>query len=95
MADGTRAGEPSPDASGAGIPDVGLLAQRAGEYLAVWESAAARLVNAEYHSEDLIDDWFTCWGKWVRDSTALATIGWKAWVVEGQATRRQDGANNA
>jgi hypothetical protein len=25
----------------------------------LWESAAVRLVNAEYHSEDLIDDWFT------------------------------------
>jgi hypothetical protein len=95
MTDGARAGEPSPDAGHAGIPDVGLLAQRAGEYFTVWESAAARLVNAEYHSEDLIDDWFTCWGKWVRDSTALATIGWRAWVAEGQATRRQDGANDA
>jgi hypothetical protein len=95
MVEGSAPSEQSVPRGDGEFPDVSLLAERAGEYLAVWESAAARLVNAEYHSEDLVDDWFTCWGKWVRDSTALVTIGWKTWLAEGAATRGQNGANDA
>ena len=58
--------------------DPARLAGRVDEYRQLWERAAHRLVNEEYHAEDLVDDWFTWWGKVVRDTTALAAITWQA-----------------
>ncbi len=77
------------------LPDLGMMAKRAGEYVAVWEQAAGRLVNSEYHSEDFVDDWFTCWGKWVRDTTAVATMGWNALVAGGAAAQQAGGGDDA
>ena len=84
------------DGSQDGWPELVRLATgRMEEYAQLWEGAAAKFSDSSYRSEDLIDDWFTCWGKWVRDSTALATVGWKAWVAEGVAGRPKDGTNDA
>lgn len=53
-----------------------MAAQRITEYVDVWERAVARLVDGDYHSEDLVEDAFALWGKWVRDSTAAAAMLW-------------------
>ena len=58
--------------------DPALLAGRLDEYRQLWEQTARRLVHEEYHAEDLIDDWFTLWGKVVRDTTAMAAMSWRA-----------------
>jgi hypothetical protein len=52
-------------------------------------------VNADYRSEDLVDDWFTCWGKWVRDSTAMAALTWKRFVAEVPDTADPRGGTDA
>jgi hypothetical protein len=77
-----QAGEPAEPVLAPGGTDLEAMASRASEYVEVWERAANRMVNADYRSEDLIDDWFTCWGKWVRDSTAVTALTWKRFVAE-------------
>ena len=57
----------------------GLAARRATEYVELWESMMAKLASSDYHSDDLVDDWFTWWGKWVRDSTAAAALTWRTY----------------
>ena len=74
--------EGKPPTLAPGGTDMEAMASRASEYVEVWERAANRMVNADYRSEDLVDDWFTCWGKWVRDSTAMAALTWKRFVAE-------------
>jgi hypothetical protein len=57
----------------------GLVARRATEYVELWESTMAKVAASDYHSDDLVDDWFTWWGKWVRDSTAIAALTWRTY----------------
>jgi hypothetical protein len=67
------------------------MSGRLNEYVDVWERAASRLVNDEYHAEDLLDDWFTLWGKWVRDSTAATALAWRAYTGETELTPDEGG----
>src|SRR3712207_9347391 len=53
-------------------------AGRLDEYVALWEGVATRMADATYRSEDLVDDWFTLWGKLARDMTASAALLWRA-----------------
>jgi hypothetical protein len=62
-----------------------LAERRVTEYVDLWEHAVSRLANSEYHSEDLLDDWFSWWGKWVRDSTAATAWLWRAYTDEAAA----------
>jgi hypothetical protein len=59
---------------------VRLATARTEEYVQLWEGAAAKLKNSSYRSEDLIDDWFSFWGKAIRDTTAGAALLWTAGV---------------
>jgi hypothetical protein len=65
-----------------------LAARRLTEYVELWESVMARMAAAEYHSEDLVDDWFSWWGKVARDSTAAATFAWRADGGQGGSPRQ-------
>ena len=56
-----------------------MSARRVTEYVEVWESVVSRMAGAEYHSEDLVDDWFSWWGKVARDSTAAAALAWRGY----------------
>lgn len=65
------------DDSQDGWPDLVRLATvRTQEYVQLWEGAAAKLKDSSYRSEDLIDDWFSFWGKAIRDTTAGAALLW-------------------
>jgi hypothetical protein len=55
---------------------VRLATARTEEYVQLWEGAAAKLKDSSYRSEDLIDDWFSFWGKAIRDTTAGAALLW-------------------
>ena len=57
-----------------------LATARTEEYVQLWEGAAAKLKDSTYRSEDLIDDWFSFWGKAIRDTTAGAALLWTAGV---------------
>ena len=67
-----------------------LAAVRTQEYVQLWEGAAAKLKDSSYRSEDLIDDWFSFWGKAIRDTTAGAALLWTAGMrdVRGRAATR-------
>jgi hypothetical protein len=80
MADGPRLGVGGADALGQASA---LAAERLGEYVELWQSATAKLLRSEYHAEDLIDDWFTWWGKVLRDTTAAMTVVWGAGDAAG------------
>jgi len=68
-----------------------LVARRLQEYGELWEGAAAKLRNSSYRSEDLLDDWFTFWGKAVRDMTAGPALLWGAGSERAsQRSARQD-----
>ena len=69
---------------------VRLATARTEEYVQLWEGAAAKLKNSTYRSEDLIDDWFSFWGKAIRDTTAGAALLWTAGVrdARGRAATR-------
>ena len=69
---------------------VRLATARTEEYVQLWEGAAAKLKDSSYRSEDLIDDWFSFWGKAIRDTTAGAAFLWTAGVrdVRGRAATR-------
>jgi len=71
---------------------VRLATARTEEYIQLWEGAAAKLKNSSYRSEDLIDDWFSFWGKAIRDTTAGAALLWTAGVrdARGRAATRDD-----
>ena len=62
------------------------------EYAQLWESAAAKLSDSSYRSEDLIDDWFKFWGKAIRDMTAGAASSWAAGMrdAQGRGATRDD-----
>lgn len=71
-------------------PDLArLMTRRLGEYVELWEGAAAKLSDSSYRSEHLIDDWFRFWGKAVRDMTAGAALLWSA----GAGSAPRPGAN--
>lgn len=74
-----------------------LAAARTEEYVQLWEGAAAKFKDSSYRSEDLIDDWFTFWGKAIRDMTAGAALLWTAGVrdVPGRAATRDDGPEDS
>lgn len=69
---------------------VRLATARTEEYVQLWEGAAAKLKNSTYRSEDLIDDWFSFWGKAIRDTTAGAALLWTGGVrdARGRAATR-------
>ena len=69
---------------------VRLATARTEEYIQLWEGAAAKLKNSTYRSEDLIDDWFSFWGKAIRDTTAGAAFLWTAGArdARGRAATR-------
>ena len=71
---------------------VRLATARTEEYVQLWEGAAAKLKDSSYRSEDLLDDWFSFWGKAIRDMTAGAALLWTAGVrdVPGRAATRDD-----
>jgi hypothetical protein len=71
---------------------VRLATVRTEEYVQLWEGAAAKLKDSSYRSEDLIDDWFSFWGKAIRDMTAGTAFLWTAAVrdVPGRAATRDD-----
>jgi hypothetical protein len=73
-------------------PDPTALATaRLGEYVELWERVVGKMTRADYHSEDLIDDWFTWWGKCVRDVTAASAMAWSALPDEPAARDRSPG----
>lgn len=79
------------DDSQDGWPDlVRLATARTQEYVQLWEGAAAKFKDSSYRSEDLIDDWFSFWGKTIRDTTAGAAFLWTAGMrdVRGRAATR-------
>ena len=87
MSEPTDAREPDP------LDDPLLLAtRRFEEYVDVWERAVNRLVAGDYHAEDLVDDSFSLWGKWVRDASAASALAWRAVGVaprpDGQGDER-------
>lgn len=82
-------GGPSPEA-GDPIAAAAQMSRRLNEYVDVWERALARLVDADYHAEDLIDDWFSLWGKWVRDITAATALTWSSATAEADARAREE-----
>jgi hypothetical protein len=86
--------EPTDDGSGPLWPGQVTLGTRFNEYLDVWDKAASRLIAADYHSEDLIDDWFALWGKWMRDAAAAATVAWRSYAAES-VNRPSEGAPDA
>ena len=69
---------------------VRLATTRTQEYVQLWEGAAAKLKDSSYRSEDLIDDWFSFWGKAIRDTTAGAALLWTAGMrdIQGRAATR-------
>jgi hypothetical protein len=69
---------------------VRLATARTQEYVQLWEGAAAKLKDSSYRSEDLIDDWFSFWGKAIRDTTAGAALLWTTGMpdVRGRAATR-------
>ena len=68
-----------------------LATGRMEEYIQLWEGAAAKLKDASYRSEDLLDDYFKFWGKAVRDMTAGAALLWTAGVRDALGrTAKQD-----
>ena len=71
---------------------VRLATARTEEYVQLWEGAAAKLKDSSYRSEDLIDDWFSFWGKAIRDMTAGAAFLWTAGVRDapGRAATRDE-----
>ena len=71
---------------------VRLASGRMEEYAQLWEGAAAKLSDSSYRSEDLIDDWFTFWGKAIRDMTAGAAVLWAAGMrdAQGRGAMRDD-----
>jgi hypothetical protein len=71
---------------------VRLATARTEEYVQLWEGAATKFKDSSYRSEDLLDDWFSFWGKAIRDMTAGAALLWTAGVrdVPGRATTRDD-----
>jgi hypothetical protein len=73
-------------------PDLpGLMTRRLQEYGELWEGAAAKLRDASYRSEDLLDDWFRFWGKAVRDMTAGPALLWGAGTERApQRSARQE-----
>ena len=74
------------DDSHEGWPDlVRLATARTQEYVQLWEGAAAKLKDSSYRSEDLIDDWFSFWGKAIRDTTAGAALLWTAGMRDVRA----------
>jgi len=80
-----------PDDSQDGWRDLArLAAARTQEYVQLWEGAAAKLKDSSYRSEDLIDDWFSFWGKAIRDTTAGAALWWTAGMRDagGRAATR-------
>lgn len=78
MADGQAPESHGPGGDGgAAGPTPAMLAGRLDEYRQLWERAATRLAHDEYHAEDLVDDWFSWWGKVVRDTSALAALAWR------------------
>jgi hypothetical protein len=79
------------DDSHDGWPDlVRLATARTQEYVQLWEGAAAKLKDSSYRSEDLIDDWFSFWGKAIRDTTAGAALLWTTGMrdVRGRSVTR-------
>jgi hypothetical protein len=79
MPDGS---EPRPPNSEPVGPETSPIGRRVNEYVDIWEKAASRLLAADYHAEDLVDDWFTWWGKWARDSAAAVTVAWRNYAKE-------------
>lgn len=71
---------------------VRLATRRTEEYVQLWESAAAKLRDSSYRSEDLLDDCFKFWGKAIRDMTAGAAFLWTAGVPDalGRPATRDD-----
>jgi hypothetical protein len=71
---------------------VRLATARTEEYVQLWEGAAAKFKDSSYRSEDLLDDWFSFWGKAIRDTTAGAALLWTAGVrdVPRRAATRDD-----
>ena len=72
---------------------VRLATIRMEEYAQLWEGAAAKLRDSSYRSEDLLDDWFTFWGKAVRDVTAAGALWWTASTRDapGRTAAQDDG----
>lgn len=82
------------DSAPGGPPDVNrLMRRRFEEYVRLWEDAATKLRHSSYRSEHLLDDWFTFWGKAVRDMTAGSALLWRAAVgtTAGDRDRHTDG----
>jgi hypothetical protein len=89
--------EPSGDpASSARRDNPGaVLAGRLAQYTSLWERAGQRLLKDDYHAEDLVEDWFTWWGMWVRDSAAAATLGWRTVTKDAAAADDINGGPDA
>ena len=79
MPDQTDPGGADRDALG---PETTTIGRRVNEYVDIWEKAASRLLAADYHAEDFVDDWFAWWGKWARDSAAAVTVAWRNYAKE-------------
>ncbi len=71
-----------------------MAARRVTEYVEVWERAVSRMASSEYHAEDLLDDWFSLWGKAVRDSAATAAWLWRGYRDDAAAPSAEAGADD-
>jgi hypothetical protein len=83
-----------PDAGGAGGSepfDVGsVMAERAAAYVELVERAGRRLLEDDYRSEHLVDDWFTWVGMCLKDTVAVATLGWRSLADQTSANATED-----
>lgn len=60
-----------------------LFGRRMTEYQRIWEDATARMLTGNYRSEDLIEDWFSWWGRAARDMTAATTLAFGQFSAAG------------
>jgi hypothetical protein len=67
-----------------------LWGRRLNEYVEVWDRGVSKLLSSSYHAEDLLDDWFSLWGKAVRDSTTAMAATWQAFGGRSAAPHGDD-----
>lgn len=85
-----RASPAGGEAAGNGPPDTPrMVNRRLQAYGELWEGAATKLRDSSYRSQDLLDDWFSFWGRAVRDMTAGTALLWGAGPGRAREQRPQ------
>ena len=55
-----------------------FVSARLARYTELWDAASSKLSTSSYHAEDLVDDWFRWVGLVAQDTTAAATLIFRA-----------------